>query len=313
MSRHVSLAAFFATVLVAVPAGWRALDADIQTDGPATRPKQKVLHTDGAAVTVDLDRGVLMAGGKLKVTLVATSDTPKKIALMVRALEDNGIGEERTPNPPTVVSRKKIILEAAPGGGKPMEIAFDLGSRNRKKGRVEWYDVDVAPAGKRGEDVSYYETETDDGTPVPANAAKVGAAVWSGNSFGIAIDPPTIPAEGPFTVAVRVKNTTKKPIEYIDVSLGGPPLDYNGMEGLTLEADEDADFEVAMQDQPDGEPIAPGEELIVKFDVTPRHPGVKKFTLVASARAEAGGAMDVHTFERPAAPEVPSALAAITD
>ena len=312
MSRQISLAALFATVLVAVPAGWRALDADIQTDGPATRPKQQVLHTDGAAVSVDLDRGVLMAGGKLKVTLVATSATPKKIALTVRALEDNGIGEERVARPPTVVARKKIILEAAPGGGKPMELAFELGKR-KTRGSVQWYDVDVAPTGTKADDLAYDATETDDGTPVPANAAKVGAAVWSGNSFGMAIDPPTIPAEGPFTVAVRVKNTTKKPIDYIEVEMGGPELAYSGMEGLSLYASDDADFEVAMQDQPYEEPIAPGKELIVKFDVKPRHPGVKKFTLVASARAGAGGAMDVRTFERPVAPEVAPAVAAVTD
>ena len=312
MSRHLSLAAFVATVLVAVPAGWRALDADIQTDGPATRPKQRVLHTDGAAVSVELDRGVLMAGGKLKVTLVATSETPKTIALTVRALEDNGIGEERVPRPPTVVARKKIILEAAPGGGKPLELAFELGAR-KTRGRVQWYDVDVAPTGKKADDLAYYDTETDDGTPVPANAAKVGAAVWSGNSFGMALDTPTLPAEGPFTVAVRVKNTTKQPMEYLDVSLGGPQLDYSGMDGLTMDAGDDADFDVAMQEQQDEEPIAPGKERIVKFDVTPRHPGIKKFTLVASGRAGTGGAMDVRTFERPAAPEVPPAFAAITD
>jgi hypothetical protein len=312
MSRHLSLAAFFATVLVAVPAGWRALDADIQTDGPATRPKQHVLHTDGAAVSVDLDRGVLMAGGKLKVTLVATAETPKRIALTVRALEDNGIGEERTPNPPTVVSRKKIILEAAPGGGTPMVIAFDLGSR-KKKGRVEWYDVDVTPAGKKDEALAYYDTETDDGTPVPANAAKVGAAVWSGNTFGMAIDTPTIPAEGPFTVAVRVKNTTKKPMEYLDVEMGGPELAYSGMDGLSLYASDDAEFDVKLADDATDASLEPGQEKLVTFEVTPRHPGVKKFTLVASGRAGAGGAMDVRTFERPAAPEVPPAFAAITD
>lgn len=312
MSRHISLAAFFATVVVAVPAAWQVLDADIQTDGPLTRPKQQVLHTDGAAISVDLDRGVLMAGGKLKATLVATSDTPKRIALTVRAMEDNGIGEERVARPPTVVSRKKIFIDAAPGGGKPVEVAFELGSK-RRKGVVEWYDVDVSPTHVHGDELTYYDSEDDAGNPVPANAAKVGAAVWSGNSFGLAIDTPNVPAEGPFTVAVRVKNTTKKPMDYLDVSLGGPQLNYSGMEGLTMYPGDDADFDVAMQDGSFDDVLAPGAERVINFDVTPRHPGVKTFTLTASARGTTGGAMDVRTFKRPAPADAPLQLTAITD
>lgn len=301
MSRHTSLAAFFATVVIAVPAAWHVLDADIQTDGPATRPNQQVLHTAGAEIKLDLDRGVLLSGHKLKATLVATSETPKKIALTVRVLEDNGMGGERVPIPATVVTRKKILIDAAPGGGTPVELAFELGAP-KKKGRVQWYDIDVAPTGIKGDAIAYYDAEDDAGNAVPANAAKAGAAVWSGNSFGLAIEPPAkVPAEGPFTVGVRVTNTTKKPMEYAEVTLGGPQLDFNGMEGLTtLYQGDDGEFDVTMKDQGEQPAIAPGEQRLVQFDVTPKHDGVKAFTLVAQAHGDqAGAALEVTTITRP--------------
>jgi hypothetical protein len=303
MSRHVSLAAFFATVLVIVPAGWHALDATIAADGPATRPKQHTLHTGDAAVTVDLDRGVMMAGGKLKVTLVGTADKAHEISLDVRALKDNGMGEERVANPPTVVGKRRITIDAAPGGGKPTEVTFELGSMKRK-GVVQWYDVDVKPVGVKADDLAYDDTETEDGTPMRANAAKVGAAVWAGNSFGMTIEPPqTLPAEGPFKVAVRVKNTTRKSIDWVDAELGGPELDYSAMEGLSLYTNaESADFEVTADDRDEEAELAPGKEQVFTYLVTPK-PGIRKFTFVANARGGRGGALDVLTVERPTAPE----------
>src|SRR5438045_2780532 len=127
MSRTSTLVAFAATVGLVAPAAWHALDANIQSDGPATRPKQQTLELDGATVAVDLDRGVLMSGGTLKATLVATSDTPKTIALDVKALEDMGYGNERVENPPKQVGRRTIKIQARPGGGTPVEVAFQLG------------------------------------------------------------------------------------------------------------------------------------------------------------------------------------------
>ncbi len=309
MSKHVSQVAFFATVLVVVPAGWRALDATIERDGPAARPKQHILHTGDAAVTVDLDRGVMMAGGKLKVTLVGTADTAHKVSLDVRALQDNGIGEERVSNPPTVVGKRRITIEAAPGGGKPTEVTFQLGSTKRK-GVVQWYDVDVTPAGVKADHLNYDDDEPGTEGSV-ANAAKVGAVVWAGNTFGMVIEPPpTIPATGPFQVAVRIKNTTRKSLDWVDVTLGGPELDYNGMEGLMMSPDlETSPFEVSAIEAADDPVVAPGQERAFMFTVTPKTPGLRTFTLVANARAGRGGALDVITFERPAAADAAPAVA----
>jgi hypothetical protein len=284
MSRHTTLAAFLATLAVVVPAAWRSLDADISSDGPLLRPKQATLHTGGAAVSVELDRGVLLSGGRLKVTLVGTADTARKIALDVRALQDNGMGPERVENPPTEVARRRITIEAAPGGGKPTELTFDLGPRRARPGRMEWFDIDVTPAGKRGDDVSYYGSEEE-----PATAAKVGAVVWSGNTLAMTLEAPErIPAGGePFPVKLRIKNTTRQPIDYVDIRLGGPSLSFSPMEGLTFYGDDSYDVErVESTEDGDGdESIAPGAERVYEYQVTPHGDGGHKLGLLVQAGA----------------------------
>jgi hypothetical protein len=282
MSRHITLAAFLATLAVVVPAAWRALDADIPTDGPLLRPKQATLQTGGATIAVDLDRGVLMSGGRLKVTLVGTADTPRKIALDVRALQDNGMGPERVENPPTEVARRRITIEAAPGGGKPTELTFDLRPRGARAGSMEWYDIDVTPAGKRGDAVSYYSSDDE-----PATAAKVGAAVWGGNNLAMTLEAPArIPAgDASFPVKLRVKNTTKQPIEYVDIQLGGPTLSYGPMEGLNFYGEGGYDVERINEPDDGDEALAPGAERVYEYRVTPTEVGGAKLGLLVKAGA----------------------------
>ena len=295
MSRTTTLVAFAATVGLVVPAAWHALDADIQKDGPATRPKQQTLELDGATVSVDLDRGVLMSGGTLKATLVATSETPKTIALDVKALEDMGYGDERVANPPKQVGRRTIKIQARPGGGTPVEVAFQLGERGRK-GVVSWYDVEVAPAGwkaKKGVEDDYKPT------------AKIGAATWSGNNLGMEVQMPSrIPDDATFTVAVKVTNTQKKPIAWLSIELGGANISYGGLDSqLYMYDGENAKYSItrAEGDNEDSdEPLKPGESRIAHFDVTPSPTeldGVKQYTFTAHAHGDRYGALDVKTVQ----------------
>ena len=284
-----TVAAFVATVLIAVPAGWHALGADIQTDGPATRPKQQTVVVDGVSVTIDLDRALLKNYGKVKLTLVGTSDAPTKVALEVRATEDMGYGEERVENPPKEISRKRITIEGAPGGGKPFELALELGDRE-KKGVVDWFDIVVR------------------GLAPGSDSAKVGAATWSGNSYALAIEPPAvIPSTGPFTVAVRLTNTTKRALAWTEIDLGGPALNYGGLDSaLYLGTGDDPTFKVERTDGTSSdEPIAPGASRVEHYEITPLAEGVKAFTLVAHAHGDGRGALEIHTFE-----VTPSAVAA---
>ena len=300
-----TVAAFTATLLIAVPAAWHALGADIQTDGPATRPKSQTMTVGDVHVSVELDRGVLMAGGTLKATLVATSAIPKKVSLDVRAMEDMGYGEERVENPPQQVGKRRITIESAPEGGKPVEVAFRLGSRG-KKGVVNWYDLEVTKAGTKRTDSMFYESQREDGE---AEAARVGAVTWSGNSYPIAIElPAVIPATKPFTVVVRVTNTTKKPIDWFELDLGGRDLSYGGLDGqLSARTDDDDPYEITRTtDDYSDEPLKPGESRVASFTVTPTAP-IKDFTLVAHAHGSGGGAMDMITFKPTETP--PAAVA----
>jgi hypothetical protein len=312
MSRHVHLAAFLATVAFVVPAGWRALDADIQSDGPAFRPWGQQLHVGDATVDVDLDRGVLLAGNKLKVTLKASADTPSDVALDVRALMDNGTGEERIPVPPTEVAHRRIRLQAAPGGGKPLELTFALD--NATKGMVKWYDVEVTPAGQGSPALDARRNAVPRPiTNMPETevvAAKVGAAVWGGNTLPITIEaPPVLPSDGPFVLGVRVKNTTKTPLDmYTEMGTNASLFRTN----LVPETTATPDFTVTLADDDSAAPIPPGGEHVYKYEITPMRDDVTSFTVMAYAvgtyapaddsqvdtKAAPRAALTSHTFTR---------------
>lgn len=297
-----SIAAALATAIVTVPAAWHWLDADIQADGPKIRPAAEVLHLDGADVSLQLDRGAQRTGAPLSAVLVASADTPHQVTVDLATFEDMGIGEERVPNPPLRVDHRKLTLQAAPGGGPPVVATLTLGKKHDKPGSVSWYDMYLTP---HGVEPPRHSWDGDSG------AAHAGFATWSGNSFPIAIEPPaTIPAEGPFTIAVRVTNTTKKGFTYCEPQVGGTIQSYEEMGGgLQLGSD---DYDIAQIDEPptsgdDANELVPvGAERVMIFRITPKHPGVKHFTIVAHVSADGGGAMDIASFDRP---EVADAVA----
>src|SRR5262245_40530955 len=307
MQKH-TLAAFAATILVAIPAGWRLLDADIPKDGAIARPEQQTLEVDGVKVTVDLDRGLMKAGKKAKVTLVATADTMKKISLDVTAFENNYVGGGRVENPPTFISRKTITLDAAPGGGKPASVAFELGSG--KKGQVELFDIVVSKATKKRLRTPEQAISADE-----TKAARLSVATWTGDTFAMTIEPPAkIPASDPFEVAVRIKNTSNKPLERLQVVLGEGPFEpepFAPMVSLT----EPAGYKITLgergggySESSDEQPLAPGAERVFAFTVTPQPTRDDDRTrsthleLVAEAHAVRGGAMTVKAIDIPEEP-----------
>jgi hypothetical protein len=306
--------AALATISILVPATWHLLDADIQTDGPKIRPAQEVLHLDGADVALQLDRGAVVAGGTVSAVLVATADHAHAVAVDLTTLEDMGYGDERVPNPPRQVNRRKLTLQAQPGGGPPVVATVRLGSRREHPGSMSWYDLYLTPHGERAPKHAWGD----------GNAAHAGVVSWSCNSFPIAIEPPaTIPAEGPFTVAVRIKNTTKQAFTYSYVNVGGTIDSFDEMGGgLQLTSD---DYDVAEVDEPpaadapategddaDGDVVPVGAEQVRVFRVVPKHPGVRHFTLIAHVATDNGSAMEIRAFDRPAreSDPAPPALAA---
>ena len=289
MSR-VSLGAALATFAIGVSV--HTLDADIQTDGPKLRPKQQVLTVGDATVTLDMDRGVMPAGGKASVTLVATSERPHEVTLQLRAMEDMGIGAERVANPPKQVDSRSITLEAQPGGGPPRVETFTLAKHTKAGGQSEWFDIIATARGQKDA------------------AASVGVRTWSGNTFAMTIEPPVkLPAEGDFTVAVRMKNTAKKPLPVPYVQLGA---EIRGPEGLDSEGVTSSDdYEIEEVENPGNEAydddgqritIAPGAEALAIFKIKPRF-GIDHFMFVAQAYSEGGGAMATLEAQRPEVPD----------
>ncbi|HEY4183084.1 MAG TPA: hypothetical protein VGM90_39950 [Kofleriaceae bacterium] len=299
------VAAFVATVAVAVPAGWHALTADITKDGPGTRPPEQELAVDGATVKVQLDRGIMMAGGQIKATLVATAETERDVFLDVRALQDNGYGGERVPNPPTIIGKKTIKIHATPDGGSPTEVAFTLNGVKRK-GAVGWYDLDFVKAKSKFKNFSWESDDSDDADPdAPAKYARVSFATWGGNSIPMTIDPVTVPATGPFELAIHVKNTKKKALDFVDISLGqraqGGGLD-GGMYLDTYENDGGNYLAEKIDEATDDPSIEPGAERVFHYKITPSNDTDKKFTIAIHAEGGRDGALEVLTFERSGQP-----------
>jgi hypothetical protein len=138
---RVTIAAALVTCAIAVPAGWRPLDADIQSDGPALRPPASELDLGDAKISLVLDRGIMQAGGKASVTLVATADQAHRVTVQLKALQDMGWGAERVQNPPREVDRRTITLDAQPGGGAPVVETFQLAKSVKKPGRYDWFAI----------------------------------------------------------------------------------------------------------------------------------------------------------------------------
>ncbi|HUJ59594.1 MAG TPA: hypothetical protein VLX92_13905 [Kofleriaceae bacterium] len=284
------LASSLVTIAIAVPASLRGLGADIQSDGPKLRARTGVLELGDAQVTIELDRGVMPAGGKVSAIVVATAPHPRQIAVTLLAMHELGFDGRRTEQPPELVMRRPLVLDAEPGGGPPKVVTFAVDRPIKQPGRSDWYDVELVS--KTGE------------------VASTGIATWSGNSFDVAIEPPaTIPTEGPFTIAVRVTNTTR-------AALADPELDLGaGFGGITdldnhLFLAKPVDYEVepvapspAIDVDPEPHMLAPGEESLTVYRVTPHHLGVDHFELVVRAQTHDGDeAMAVAAFDRPDPP-----------
>jgi len=292
-----SLVAFAATIGLSVPAGWRALGADIPSDGPKLRPPLQHAQIDGADVAMQLDRGAILAGNTISATLVATADRAHDVTVKVTALEDEGYGEERVALPPRQVGKRTLKLHAAPGGGAPVVATFAIAKAS--PGSAGWYYLTAS--GPKKDDRS----------------ASAGFAVYGANQLAIAMDAPDkVAPMGPFVVAVHVKNTTKQPLASVQAQLGGklgdpglgstPQIYTSGafeienVDDLTRDGDDDSE-----------QPLAPGAERTLLFRVVPHDIEADELTVIAEVTGtvrDANGewkasfrAADVHTFVRPPA------------
>ncbi len=327
--RNITLAAFLVTVAIIVPAGWHALDADIQTDGKRLRPLQQSFVVDGTRITLDVDRRIVMTGDTVKATLVAFSETPKQVTVDLRALRSSNYEGARVQMPWTPIDRETLKLTAAPNGGKPVETLIVLGERPDAPALVDAFQIYVCPHGKKLPKTDYDEGGAGEG-PVDYDvgisegwAAGVGITGWSGNNLKMAITAEGKPtADAPFVIAVRVKNTTGQPLARAprislstDAALEGTEEASHEDAAVTIEeisadavsADavsaDAVSADAVNADDDESNVFKRGQSMVARFRVTPKKPGLGKLTFLASAfesDEEPGpttaGAMDARTF-----------------
>jgi len=286
---------FFGTIAVLVPAGWHATDADIQSDGKRIRPMQQSFVVDGVRVTLDVDRNLIETGDRVKARLVAFSDKPKQVAVDLTVQHASNYEGERSEPVATTIDIEKVVLDAAPGGGKPFETFLRLGEHVDRKAMTDTFRIFAAKKGARPAKQMY-----DGGDEETTDAAAVTVMGWSGNNIELAIHPEGKPRAGePFVVSVRAKNTLKKKVSGLWINLGTQVTGYGSLEGSE-------DFEITHLNSEEDEPetVKSGGVVLAKFKVTPKRKVVRDVTFVASAistNADIGpvvaGAMDAKTVK----------------
>jgi hypothetical protein len=317
MPKNPTLAAVLVTVAVIVPAGWHALDADIQSDGKRLRPLQQSFTVDGTRVTLDVDRQVVMTGDTVVATLVAFSDEPKTVSVDLWALHTSNYAGERVEQPWIPIDREVLKLTAAPNGGAPVKTAIALGERPDRPALIDSFKIYVTPHGKKpprreGDDRVDYETGVSEGY-----AAAVAITGWSGDNLAMSIRPEGTPTgDAPFVVAVKIRNTSGQDLArrpYVSLSteaaLEATDDEDGGAAAVGIERIDPEDEIYGGEDL-----FKRGEAMVARFRVTPRTPGgsapgsprepLRKLTFLASAfesDEEPGpttaAAMDARTFK----------------
>lgn len=318
MPNHPTLVAALVSIAVIAPAGWYALDANIQTDGKRLRPLQQSFTVDGTRITLDVDRHVVMTGDTVTATVVAFNDTPRPVTVDLWALHSSNYEGARVETPWTPIDREVLRLTAAPHGGKPVTTRITLGKLPDASALVDDFKIYVTPHGRKpprrdGDDQLDYQGAVSDGY-----AAAIAITGWSGNNLALAIESEGRPTgDAPFTIGVRVKNTTGQPLAHrpsislsTEAALEGTEDANHEDAAVAIEPIEPIEADEGLGDDP--EPFAVGQTMVAKFRVTPHKRGLHKLTFLATAFESdeapgptTAGAMDARTFTlSDATPEV---------
>ena len=309
MKRHATLAAFLVTVAIAVPAGWHALGASIDVDGKHLRPlEQTLMLDDGTKVTLDVDRSVVMTGDTVHVKLRAFAEKRKEVAIDLHALHTTNYAGERIERPWDSIDRETFTLEATPHGGRVVETAVVLGMRPDRLGLMDSFKIMITKHGtkfpKREFDVAGTDKRTDFESIEEGKAAAIAISGWSGNNLAISVEPQgKITANDPFTVLVRVKNTSGKKLDH------HPWIELGTEAALSATDDPEAAAAVAIEridtdsDDESDRSWKKGATYTQKFVVSPHLSGNKRVTFLARAFENDGlgpfgpGALDAKTFD----------------
>src|ERR1043165_2088932 len=315
MAKNTTIAAAVVTMAVLIPAGWHALDADIQSDGKRLRPLQQSFTVDGTRITLDVDRHVVMTGDTVTATLVAYGDAARPVAVDLWARHSSKYEGARVEQPWTPIDREVFTLMPAPKGGKAVTTRIALGERPNAPALVDSFKIYVTPHGKKPPRLEFDDRVDYDIGVTEGYAAAIGITGWSGDNLRLSIKPEGRPTgDAPFTVAVRVKNTSGQALAHHPYVSLGTAAALEGTEAANFEdagvvierieepAKDDPGADAATGDV-DFRAFERGETMVARYRVTPKKPGLRQLTFLASAfesDQEPGpttaGAMDARTF-----------------
>jgi hypothetical protein len=219
--------------------------------------------------------------------------------LLVLQQENGTEMMERSEPVPVTLAKRRVTLAAAPGGGAARTLTFRLPASKGKRGAVKEYSFVVQP--RTGAASREADPESEEELPT----ALVSVVTHEPEAYSVSIEQPTQVTPGqPFELTVRVKNPGKKAIERVALELGPAPEELHvmamGRFSRLLPGDSD-DWSVRAIGTGDEDVViaslAPGEEKLLRYQVTPEK-AVGRFTVLASAWSKnAGNALDLRAVE----------------
>jgi hypothetical protein len=129
--RHPGLVAFAVTTVVVVPAALQQLSAGRSQVARLVAPGARSLTIGDVRVDAKLDRGLVAAGGEVKLSLSASAVIDQSIDVEVLLFEAVGNEGDRVEGPAKQIARERVTLEAHPTGQTAAsELTFKLRGRH---------------------------------------------------------------------------------------------------------------------------------------------------------------------------------------
>jgi hypothetical protein len=317
--RNLGLTAFVLTTCVLVPAAVHHLRAGHEQVIKFGAPDAQEISLGGATIEAKLDHSLVDPGEAIRLKLIASGATGKRLEVGVLVYGSSGTEGDRVPSPPVAVAHETVSLaiDASGNGTKELAVALRGASANRYSDTAfSHYTIHVmAPkaADKLArlhrrtqliggdEGIPYYnksgdqfmrlyawggELEGEDAKLFAEGAVARLAAYTRSINRAIAIETPaTTPVGQAFTVAVVVKNPSKKAATGLELSLETPAGVLGESEGISaLVMPDGATFD-----------LAAGETRRFQFRVMPDQAGVLGLYARVACQGEECEAVDALT------------------
>jgi hypothetical protein len=296
--RNLGLTAFVLTTCVMVPAAVHHLSAGHEQVVKFGAPDAQELELGGAQIEAKLDHAVVDPGEAIRLSLVASGATGKRLDVGVLVFGSSGSEGDRVPSPPVAVAHETVSLaiDASGNGTKELAVALRGAAPNRYSDTPFSSYTVLVMAPKAASRLAWLHRRTeliggDEGIPYYNQSGQrfMELYSWGGELEGadaklfaegavarlavhtrsinraIAIETPaTTPVGQAFTVAVVVKNSSKKAATGLEVSLATPAGVLEEAEGISaLVLPDSQTFD-----------LAAGETRRFEFRVMPDEAGV---------------------------------------